>query len=89
MSTASEGLSLCQASDPLTIICWCRRVDVVYINIPNLCDNFVKKRVSEIRKCRQLQSRACFKKNSPLHIWPKNLRTTFFRNCKISTRQKF
>src|SRR6218665_2903425 len=23
-------------------------------------------------------SRACFKKNSSLHIWPKNLRTTFF-----------
>ena len=39
MSIASEGQS----------------VDVVYINIPNLCDNFIKKVVSEIRKCRQLQ----------------------------------
>src|SRR6218665_548534 len=25
------------------------------INFPNLCDNFVKKLVSEIRKCHQLQ----------------------------------
>src|SRR6218665_1211587 len=24
--------------------------------------------------------RACFKKNSSLHIWPKMFRTTFFRN---------
>src|SRR6218665_3807411 len=27
----------------------------------------------------QLNGRACFKKNSSLHIWAKNSRTTFFR----------
>src|SRR6218665_812269 len=27
------------------------------------------------------QDRACFKKNSSLHIWAKNFRTTFFRDC--------
>ena len=27
------------------------------------------------------QDRACFKKNSSPHIWPKNFRTTFFRDC--------
>src|SRR6218665_2509966 len=32
-----------------------------------------------------VHARACFKKNSSLHIWPKNFSTTFFRilpqNC--------
>jgi len=28
---------------------------LAYINIPNLCDNFVKKVVSEIKESRQLQ----------------------------------
>src|SRR6218665_728003 len=38
-------------------------------------------------------ARACFKKNSSLRIWPKNFRTTFFRNftpkSTISIRRKF
>jgi len=40
----------------LTIICWCRRAPTLLcsLNILNLLDNFVKKLVSEIRKCRQL-----------------------------------
>jgi len=57
MSSTSEGL---RPSDPLTImaiIFWCRRAPTLLfsLNILNLCDNFVKKVVSEIRKCRQLQ----------------------------------
>jgi len=31
------------------------------------------------QKRRTSESRACFKKNSSLHIWPKNFSTTFFR----------
>src|SRR6218665_2755924 len=34
--------------------------------------------VSHVNFC--FSTRACFKKNSSLHIWPKNFRTTFFRN---------
>src|SRR6218665_1271183 len=54
MSSASGGL---RPSDPLTITCWCRRVPMLLciLHILNLCDNFVKKVVYEIRKCRQLQ----------------------------------
>src|SRR6218665_2715156 len=44
-------------SDPLTIIVWYRHAPTLLcsLNIINLCNNFVKKLVSEIRKCRQLQ----------------------------------
>jgi len=57
MSTASEGQSpslmplprpLYAGADVLShLLC--------SLNIRNICDNFVKKAVSEIRKCRQLQ----------------------------------
>jgi len=49
MSSASEGLRpLCTGADVLPR-------SPCSPNIPNLCDSFVKKLVSEIRKCRQLQ----------------------------------
>jgi len=60
MSTASEGKS--PSARPLTpdhymLVQTCSHARyILYINIPNLCDNFVKKVVSAIRKC-QLQPR--------------------------------
>src|SRR6218665_2629491 len=48
MSSASEG--------PLTILFWCRGAPTLAMqSITNFCDYFVKKVVSEIRKCSQLQ----------------------------------
>src|SRR6218665_3852089 len=54
MSSASGGL---RPSDLLTIIVSCRRPPTLLcsLSILNLYDNFVKKLVSEIRKCSQLQ----------------------------------
>ena len=51
MLSASGGL---RPSDPLTGAVVLPR-SLCSLNIPNLCDKFVKKVVSEIRKCRQLQ----------------------------------
>jgi len=42
-----------------------KKIFFISLNFPNLCDNFVRKLVSEIRKCHQLQGDFF-----PLTLWP-------------------
>ena len=61
---------------------------VSFFFIPSLIPSFIYSFIHSIIilcffLCFFHYTRACFKKKSPLHIWAKNFRTTFFRNFQF------
>jgi len=63
MSSASGGLLPSDPSDHYSLVQTSSHAPICSLNILNLCDNFVKKLVSEIGKCRPLQ-------RDKVPLWP-------------------